>query len=65
MTSEVNRRLGEILEAVGKGESIELVRYGRVVAVLTPPRAVTAQPEKKSPPMTVDDILKRSRRGDR
>ena len=35
-TSDLNRRLGEILDRVKAGEVFELTRYGKVVAVLSP-----------------------------
>lgn len=34
-TSKLNRRLGEVLDLVADGATVELTRYGRVVALIT------------------------------
>jgi antitoxin (DNA-binding transcriptional repressor) of toxin-antitoxin stability system len=67
--STISKSFGATLERVIGGETVEITRYNRVVAVLAPaPNAVqpdTAQPvvpDLKKSPQSVDDILKNSRR---
>lgn len=66
---QLSKSLGATLERVIGGETVEITRYNRVVAVLAPaPNAVqpdTARPvvpDLKKSPQSVDDILKYSRR---
>lgn len=46
--SKLPRQLGAVLERVVAGETIEVVRYGRVVAVLAPPSGAV-QPDTARP----------------
>lgn len=47
--SDVARSLGAVLERVMKGETIEIIRYGRVVAVLAPPPKERREPRAVQP----------------
>lgn len=56
-STEINRRWGELLNAVLGGETIEVVRYDRVVARIVPvekkPQTVAPIPD---PPRMVDAV---------
>lgn len=73
--SVMARRFGDYLERVVAGESFEVLRYGRVVARLTPTgpparEAVVPQVQKATAPSTdprerqavVDQVLRDSRK---
>lgn len=63
--SKLARGLGAVLDRVVGGETLEVIRYGRVIAVLSPPagRPNTVQPDTARPvtPSTVKDGTRQQR----
>lgn len=57
-STEINRRWGELLNAVLGGETIEVVRYEQVVARIVPVKAEKQRPPEPltSPPRMVDAV---------
>ena len=54
-TSELNRRIEQVLGDLGRGESYLLKRYKKVVGVLTPP------PSHKSNEVPIEDVRQKAK----